>query len=90
MFCVAYLSLNRRAYDRHRARSIRKRIKAFSAPIYVLKAVMAGQVGRCMEFEIVIIYYYLKPMKFVGEEREPSTQSKYRLSCYSLLQVQTC
>lgn len=45
MFCVANLSFNRRAYDRHMARSIRKNIKAFSAPIYVLKAVMAGQVG---------------------------------------------
>ena len=45
MFCVANLSFNRRAYDRHMARSIRKKIKAFSAPIYVLKAVMAGQVG---------------------------------------------
>lgn len=40
-FCLGVFE--RRAYDRHMARSIRKKIKAFSAPIYVLKAVMAGQ-----------------------------------------------
>ena len=36
---------HRRAYNSQRARSIKKKVKAFSAPPFVLKAVMAGQVG---------------------------------------------
>jgi len=36
----------RRAYNSQRARSLKKKFKAFSAPPFVLKAVMAGQVGK--------------------------------------------
>lgn len=40
----------RRAYNSQRARSMKKKFKAFSAPPFVLKAVMAGQVGENLTF----------------------------------------
>lgn len=46
LYCIRPMFLSvyeRRAYNSKRARSIRREIKAFSAPPYVLKAVMAGQ-----------------------------------------------
>ena len=36
----------RRAYNSQKARTMKKKAKAFSAPPFVLKAVMAGQVGE--------------------------------------------
>ena len=39
-----YFLFYRRAYNSQKARLIKKKVKAFSAPPFVLKAVMAGQV----------------------------------------------
>lgn len=42
---LSVLFLHRRAYNSQKSRSIKKKVKAFSASPFVLKAVMAGQVN---------------------------------------------
>lgn len=44
LHCLHIFLCYRRAYNSKKAKLIKKKVKAFSAPPFVLKAVMAGQV----------------------------------------------
>lgn len=88
-----FLSMyERRAYNSQRARSMKKKFKAFSAPPFVLKAVMAGQVWEegdesyHQELMVPALLIYGAQDKFVTLEEEQWMQEAIYSSSLEVIQ----
>lgn len=103
MFCLPTLLLScikpvflsvyeRRAYNSVRARSLRRKVKAFSAPPFVMKAVMAGQVWEDgdesyhQELMVPALLIYGAQDKFVTLEEEQWMQEVIYSSSLEVIQ----